>query len=71
MLIRKLLPLFIAALLIVPVFAFSEMQEIKDYKVKGGSTLLGHIKSRVAGSILMAKDMERKSWDSESRQNLP
>jgi len=39
MLIRKLLPLFIAALLIVPVFAFSEMQEIKDYKVKGGDTL--------------------------------
>jgi len=39
MLIRKLLPFFIAASLIVPVFAFSEMQEIKDYKVKGGDTL--------------------------------
>lgn len=39
MLIRKLLPFFIAALLIVPIFAFSEMQEIKDYKVKGGDTL--------------------------------
>ena len=39
MLIRKLLPLFITASLIVPVFAFSEMQEIKDYKVKRGDTL--------------------------------
>ena len=39
MLIRKLLPIFIAASLMVPVFAFSEMQEIKDYKVKGGDTL--------------------------------
>lgn len=39
MLIKKLLPFSIAALLIVPVFAFSEMQEIKDYKVKGGDTL--------------------------------
>ena len=39
MLIRKLLPFFIAASLIVPAFAFSEMQEMKDYKVKGGDTL--------------------------------
>jgi len=39
MLIRKLLPFFMAGLLILPAFAFSEMQEIKDYKVKGGDTL--------------------------------
>jgi len=39
MLIRKLLPFVIAALLTVPVFAFSEIQEMKDYRVKGGDTL--------------------------------
>jgi hypothetical protein len=39
MLFRKLLPFFIVASLIVPAFVFSEMQEMKDYKVKGGDTL--------------------------------
>jgi LysM domain len=39
MLIRKLLVCFIAALLLIPAFAFSETQEIKEYKVKKGDTL--------------------------------
>jgi LysM repeat protein len=39
MLIRKLLVYFIAALLLIPGFAFSETQEIKEYKVKKGDTL--------------------------------
>ena len=39
MLIRKLLPFFVAVLLILPTFAFAETQEIKEYKVQGGDTL--------------------------------
>jgi RNAse (barnase) inhibitor barstar len=39
MLIRKLLVYSITALLILPAFAFSQMQEIKEYKVKKGDTL--------------------------------
>jgi hypothetical protein len=39
MLFRKLLLFFMSALLIAPAFTFSEMREIKDYKVKGGDTL--------------------------------
>lgn len=37
--IKRLLMYFITALFFVPTFAFSEMQEIKEYKVKGGDTL--------------------------------
>lgn len=39
MLIKKLIPYFITAVLILPAFAFSQMQEIKEYKVKEGDTL--------------------------------
>ena len=37
--IKRLLIYFITALFLVPTFVFSEMQEIKEYKVKGGDTL--------------------------------
>lgn len=39
MLTKKLIPYFIAVILVLPAFAFSEIQEIKEYKVKGGDTL--------------------------------
>jgi hypothetical protein len=39
MLIKRLLPLFITVLLLIPTLALSEMQEIKEYTVKGGDTL--------------------------------
>jgi len=39
MLIKRLIPYFMAALLILPAFAFSQTQEIKEYKVKKGDTL--------------------------------
>lgn len=39
MLIKRLIPCFITAVLILPAFAFSQMQEIKEYKVKEGDTL--------------------------------
>lgn len=39
MLIRKLLVYFITALLLLPAFAFSQMQEIKEHTVKKGDTL--------------------------------
>ena len=39
MLIKKLLPYFITVGLILPAFAFSQTEEIKEYKVKGGDTL--------------------------------
>jgi LysM repeat protein len=37
--IKRLLPCFITALLIFPAFAFSQTEEIKEYKVKKGDTL--------------------------------
>jgi len=37
--IKRILMYFITVLSFVPTFAFSEMQEIKEYKVKGGDTL--------------------------------
>lgn len=41
MLIKRLMPYFIAVAIVLPAFAFSEIQEIKEYKVKGGDTLWG------------------------------
>ena len=37
--IKRLIPHFMAALLLLPVFAFSQMHEIKEYTVKKGDTL--------------------------------
>lgn len=39
MLIKRLIPYFIAVGLMLPAFAFSQTEEIKDYKVKKGDTL--------------------------------
>lgn len=39
MLIKRLMPYFITVAIVLPAFAFSEIQEIKEYKVKGGDTL--------------------------------
>ena len=39
MLIKRLIPYFIAVGLILPAFAFSQTEEIKDYKVQKGDTL--------------------------------
>ena len=39
MLIKRLIPFFIAVGLILPAFAFSQTEEIKEYKVRGGDTL--------------------------------
>ena len=39
MLIKRLIPFFIAVGLILPAFAFSQTEEIKDYKVQKGDTL--------------------------------
>ena len=54
MLIKRLIPYFIAVGLILPAFAFSQTEEIKDYKVQERRHSLGHIKQRTAGSFLMA-----------------
>jgi len=70
MLIRKLLPFFIAVSLIVPAFAFSEVQEMKDYKVKGGDTLWDISTKELQDPFLWPKNLERKSCHSEPRQDI-
>lgn len=57
MLIKRLIPYFIAGVLILPAFAFSQSEEIKDYKVKKGDTLWG-----ISGKELRDPFLWPKIW---------
>ena len=55
MLIKRLIPYFIAVGLILPAFAFSQTEEIKDYKVQKGDTLWGISSNELQDPFLWPK----------------